>query len=105
RDAGFSVFYMGISVGAVLGSLLVPLCAARFGWRSGFALPVIGMLFGLAQFILTRRWLGGSGLAPARRRGAGPAPRPELAHEGRPGLLPGVRSWLPVIIFVSVVAI
>ena len=29
RDAGFSIFYMGISVGAVLGSFLVPLCAAR----------------------------------------------------------------------------
>jgi len=97
RDAGFSVFYMGISVGAVLGSLLVPLCAARFGWRSGFALPVIGMLFGLAQFMLTRRWLGSSGLAAAGRQGAGPALRP--------GVLPGLRSWLPVILFVSAVTI
>ena len=40
RDAGFSIFYVGISVGALLGSLLVPLCAAHFGWRWGFSLPV-----------------------------------------------------------------
>ena len=65
RDAGFSVFYVGISVGALSGSLLVPLCAARFGWRYGFVLPVFGMLFGLAQFLLTRRWLGEPALVPA----------------------------------------
>jgi proton-dependent oligopeptide transporter, POT family len=47
RDAGFSIFYVGISVGALLGSLLVPLCAAQFGWRWGFGLPVLGMMLGL----------------------------------------------------------
>jgi len=79
RDAGFTIFYMGISVGALLGSILIPLCAARFGWRWGFALPVVGMLFGLAQFMLTRRWLGNSGLGVAARTGP--------------------RSWFPVILF------
>ena len=54
RDAGFSIFYVGISVGALLGSLLVPLAAAHFGWRWGFSLPVVGMLLGLSQFMLTR---------------------------------------------------
>src|SRR5579863_5200859 len=58
RDAGFSIFYVGISVGALLGSLLVPLCAARYGWRWGFGLPVVGIVLGLAQFMLTRKWLG-----------------------------------------------
>jgi POT family proton-dependent oligopeptide transporter len=57
RDAGFSLFYMGINVGALLGALLVPLCAARFGWHAGFALPAAGMLVGLTQFVLTRRHL------------------------------------------------
>ena len=61
RDAGFSIFYVGISVGALLGSLLVPLCAAKFGWRWGFLLPVAGMIVGLAQFMITRKWLGHSG--------------------------------------------
>jgi proton-dependent oligopeptide transporter, POT family len=57
RDAGFSLFYMGINIGALLGAILVPICAARFGWRWGFVLPTAGMCFGLAQFWLTRRYL------------------------------------------------
>jgi proton-dependent oligopeptide transporter, POT family len=79
RDAGFSIFYVGISVGALLGSLLVPLCAAKFGWRWGFFLPVVGMILGLGQFMMTRKWLGQSGLRSAN------------AERG---------SWLPVIGFV-----
>jgi len=39
RDAGFSLFYMGINVGALLGALLVPLCAAHFGWHAGSRCP------------------------------------------------------------------
>ena len=58
RDAGFSIFYMGINTGSFLGSLLVPLFAARYGWHWGFALPAIGMLFGLAQFLKSRHHLG-----------------------------------------------
>jgi proton-dependent oligopeptide transporter, POT family len=64
RDAGFSIFYIGISVGALLSSFLIPLCVARFGWRWGFSLPVVGMLFGLAQFMITRKWLGKRGAVP-----------------------------------------
>jgi len=63
RDAGFSLFYMGINVGALLGAFLVPICAARFGWHSGFALPAAGMLIGLVQFLLTRRFLSPVDLA------------------------------------------
>jgi proton-dependent oligopeptide transporter, POT family len=65
RDAGFSIFYMGINSGAFIGSLIVPLIAAHFGWRSGFTLSAIGMALGVAQFLLTRRHLGGAGLAIA----------------------------------------
>jgi proton-dependent oligopeptide transporter, POT family len=57
RDAGFSLFYMGINVGALLGALLVPICAARFGWHWGFVLPTVGMALGLLQFLVTRRFL------------------------------------------------
>lgn len=64
RDAGFSLFYMGINVGALLGAFLVPVCAARFGWHWGFVLPTFGMLLGLVLFLLTRRTLGGAGQPP-----------------------------------------
>jgi proton-dependent oligopeptide transporter, POT family len=40
RDAGFSIFYMGINIGAALGSFFVPLLAEPFGYHFGFALPV-----------------------------------------------------------------
>ena len=64
RDAGFSIFYMGINLGAVLGSFFVPITAAAFGWSAGFALPALGMLFGLVQFQVTKGHLGTSGLVP-----------------------------------------
>jgi POT family proton-dependent oligopeptide transporter len=85
RDAGFSIFYMGINLGAFLGSLLVPIFADWLGWHWGFALPALGMFFGLVQFILTRRYLGTSGLGAAADAKRG--------------------SWLPVIVFVAVVVV
>jgi POT family proton-dependent oligopeptide transporter len=84
RDAGFSFFYMGINLGAVLGSFFVPLCAAAFGWRSGFVLPALFMALGVAQFLWTRSYLGAAGLQPA---------------EGRRG------SWTPVVVFLAAVAL
>ena len=64
RDAGFSIFYMGINSGAFLGSLLVPIVAAAYGWNVGFALPAIGMMIGLVQFQATKHYLGDSGVVP-----------------------------------------
>jgi proton-dependent oligopeptide transporter, POT family len=61
RDAGFSIFYMGINLGALIGPLLVGFFADRLGWRWGFALPAVGMAIGLAQFLWTRHYLGEAG--------------------------------------------
>ena len=68
RDAGFSIFYMGINTGSALGSFFVPIVAAAFGWRLGFALPALFMAFGVGQFLWTRSWLGSAGLMPAHER-------------------------------------
>jgi POT family proton-dependent oligopeptide transporter len=65
RDAGFSIFYMGINTGAFIGPMVVPVVATAFGWRFGFALSALGMVLGVGQFLLTRRFLGGAGLAVA----------------------------------------
>jgi POT family proton-dependent oligopeptide transporter len=64
RDAGFSIFYMGINTGAFLGSTIVPILAARYGWRAGFAAPALGMALGLVQFQMTRHYLGAAGIEP-----------------------------------------
>jgi POT family proton-dependent oligopeptide transporter len=61
RDAGFSIFYMGINVGGFIGQLLVPIVAVQFGWKMGFTVPALGMLFGLFQFVLGRKYLNNAG--------------------------------------------
>jgi proton-dependent oligopeptide transporter, POT family len=71
RDAGFTVFYMGINIGAVLGPLVCGVLAA-YDWRYGFAAAGFGMLAGLIQFRLMHGYLGSAGLAPAT------APTPAL---------------------------
>jgi proton-dependent oligopeptide transporter, POT family len=62
RDAGFTLFYLGINIGALLGSLVTPWLAQRYGWRAGFGGAAVAMALGLAQFQLTRRHLGPAGL-------------------------------------------
>jgi proton-dependent oligopeptide transporter, POT family len=85
RDAGFSIFYMGINLGSFLGSFLVPLFAAKYGWHWGFSLPAVGMLLGLVQFLKTRRYLGSCGVA--------------LAPDAKRG------SWLPIVLFLATTAV
>ncbi|HEX7061565.1 MAG TPA: peptide MFS transporter [Woeseiaceae bacterium] len=66
RDSGFTIFYMGINVGAFLGPFVCGTLAqsASFGWHYGFAAAGVGMLFGVLQFRLTRDYLGDAGRLP-----------------------------------------
>ncbi|MFZ0501667.1 MAG: peptide MFS transporter [Steroidobacteraceae bacterium] len=84
RDAGFSIFYVGINVGSLLGPMFVPVVARSYGWHAGFALPALGMLFGVVQFLATRRYLGAAGAAPASTR---------------------PRSWLALWVIVAVIGV
>jgi POT family proton-dependent oligopeptide transporter len=61
RDAGFTMFYMGINIGAFLGMFLCPLLAKAFGWRWGFSAAAVGMILGLVQFQLTKRHIADIG--------------------------------------------
>ncbi len=77
RDAGFSIFYMGINLGAALGPLIAGWFAQKVDWHIGFACAGIGMLLGLTQYVL-----GKGRLQPAldrlgaRPRSTAPAPVP-----------------------------
>ena len=72
RDAGFTIFYMGINLGAFIGPLIAGWLAQQYGWRIGFLAAAIGMPLGLLQFWLSRGLLRGAGAAPNRNdRGAG----------------------------------
>ncbi len=66
-DAGYTIFYVGINVGAMLGPLVCSALgeSARFGWHYGFAVAGFGMLFGLMQFHFFKDRLGTAGLYPA----------------------------------------
>jgi POT family proton-dependent oligopeptide transporter len=55
RDAGFSLFYMGINIGAFLGPLLTGLLQEEAGFHWGFAAAAVGMAIGLTQYALTRK--------------------------------------------------
>jgi POT family proton-dependent oligopeptide transporter len=55
RDAGFSLFYLGINLGAFVGPLLTGLAQQRLGFHYGFGLAAIGMAAGLTQYAFGRR--------------------------------------------------
>src|SRR5262245_56836364 len=57
RDAGFSLFYMGINLGAFIGPLIAGYLAQRVDWHLGFACAGVGMALGLTQYVLGRRHL------------------------------------------------
>jgi proton-dependent oligopeptide transporter, POT family len=62
RDAGFTIFYIGVNAGAAIGPLVCGWLAETKGWHWGFAAAGFGMVLGLIQFKLTRRWIGDAGL-------------------------------------------
>jgi proton-dependent oligopeptide transporter, POT family len=66
RDAGFSIYYMGINVGATLAPLITGVLGERVGWHFGFGAAGVGMLLGLITFRLrAQQTLGPIGLAVA----------------------------------------
>jgi proton-dependent oligopeptide transporter, POT family len=64
RDAGFSIFYMGINTGALIAPLACG-WVAQYNWRYGFGLAGIGMTIGLIQYTFGARRLGDAGVTPA----------------------------------------
>ncbi|MBI1325348.1 MFS transporter [bacterium] len=66
RDAGFTIFYMGINTGAFLAPIICGYVGETFGWHYGFGLATAGMLMGLIVFVLGQDLLGEHGLPPSR---------------------------------------
>jgi len=65
RDAGFTLFYMGINLGSLFSQLLCPLLATTVGWWAGFGLAAIGMLFSWSLIQFDGGKLAGYGEPPA----------------------------------------
>jgi POT family proton-dependent oligopeptide transporter len=69
RDAGFSIYYMGINVGAFFGPLVCGYLGENVNWHLGFAAAGIGMVLGLIQYGLGGKYLGDAGRLKPEARG------------------------------------
>src|SRR5439155_9952521 len=85
RDAGFSLFYMGINLGATVSPLVCGYLGQRIGWRWGFGAAGVGMTLGLVQYVLGAGRLGSAGLRarPAPASGVAAVPLRFTAAEWR----------------------
>ena len=64
KDAGYSLFYMGINLGSFIGKLLCGWLGEKVGWHWGFGAAGVFMVLGLVQYKLTEHHLGSIGIAP-----------------------------------------
>lgn len=85
RDAGFSIYYMGINVGAFFAPLVCGYVGQRVDWHLGFLVAGIGMTLGLVQF-----WFGGSFLGTAGITPGGAATPEARAHARKQGVTGGL---------------
>jgi POT family proton-dependent oligopeptide transporter len=87
RDAGFSIFYMGINIGAFAGQIITGLLGEKYGWHWGFGAAGVGMFFGLVWFALRAgHTLRGIGEEPTRH----PDPATQARQAGQAKLILGV---------------
>ena len=104
RDGAFTIFYMGINLGALFSPIICGNLGERVGWAVGFGSAAIGMALGLAQFIFGQGHLGDTGLPPKNTEGE----KKEIGGKGpyRAGALPSgtptvlvARDYIDVLIW------
>jgi proton-dependent oligopeptide transporter, POT family len=66
RDAGFSIFYMGINIGALIAPLICGYLGQGINWHYGFGAAGVGMTLGVIQYVFGGKYLGTAGLASSR---------------------------------------
>ena len=91
RDAGFSLFYSGINIGALLSGLTIAYIGTSISWSLGFALSGVCMLCGLGLFIKTQKSLGPIGLPPVPEK---------LAERNKLGLTKNLTIYLGSLLFI-----
>ena len=99
KDAGFSIFYMGINLGAFFGQLITGFLGEKIGWHWGFTAAGIAMIIGLVQFwIMSSRTLGDIGMEPTRH----PDPAIQAKQEMQVKLFTGLGLAILAIVIVLV---
>jgi proton-dependent oligopeptide transporter, POT family len=104
RDGAFTIFYMGINLGALFSPFICGNLGERVSWAVGFGSAAVGMALGLAQFVFGQKHLGDGGLPPNRAAdlekkvgGAGPY-RAGVLPSGPPTVLVG-RDYIDVLVW------
>ncbi|GJF09094.1 MFS transporter [Mycolicibacterium cyprinidarum] len=97
-DGGFTLFYLGINLGAFTGPLITGLLQAHIGFHYGFGAAAIGMALGLAQYVVFRRNLGEHGRQV-------PNPLPRSAMRGTIGVFVAVLVVVAVVISLKLVTL
>ncbi len=99
KDAGFSIFYMGINLGAFIGQLITGFLGERIGWHWGFTAAGIAMILGLIQFwIQSKKTLGDIGMEPTRH----PDPAIQAKQEMQVKLFTGIGLAILALVVVLV---
>jgi POT family proton-dependent oligopeptide transporter len=97
RDAGFSIFYMGINIGAFFGQLITGILGESVGWHYGFGAAGVGMFFGLVFYAYSaKRTLGGIGAGPTRH----PDAAVQARQEGQVKLITGIGLGIIALVFI-----
>ena len=97
RDAGFSIFYMGINVGAFFGQIVTGFLGEKLGWHFGFGAAGVGMLIGLTVFATRAgKTLGDIGMHPTRH----PDPAVQARKENQVKLALGVGIGILALVIV-----
>lgn len=87
RDGGFTIFYMGINLGAFFSPLVCGYLGENIGWEYGFSAATVGMICGLTVFITGQKLLGNAGFPPSIKATA------ETHLEGK--------DWRDILLFVA----
>lgn len=99
KDAGFSIFYMGINIGAMIGQLITGFLGEQIGWHWGFSAAGVAMILGLVQFyLMSPSTLGDVGLEPSRH----PDPAVQAKQESRVKLATAIGLGIIALLFVLV---
>ncbi|TQN31860.1 POT family proton-dependent oligopeptide transporter [Haloactinospora alba] len=94
RDAGYSLFYMGINLGSAIGLFLVGWVGENVSWHFGFGITAVAMALGLIQYVLGRGNLGKAGERPGN----------PLSEAEKSALKPRVTAVVAAVLVIGIVA-
>lgn len=101
QDAGFSIFYMGINIGAMIGQFITGFLGEQIGWHWGFSAAGVAMFIGLLQFwLMSPKTLGNIGSEPSRH----PDPEIRAKQEFQVKLFTGIGLAILALVIILVAA-